>query len=374
MTPQDPPTTPQDTPPPPPPPPPAPPRRLVRTTDDRMLGGVAAGLARHFDLDPALVRIAFVVLSLLGGSGIAIYAILWLVLPTTDAPAPLGTGTGTSTSGTQKAVLIGLLVMALCVLPFTSGGVFFAFPALFGLAVVGAIGVLLWRAVGGESQPGLARAAVIVVVITGAATLGLGAGLAAAFGGGTIVAVTVIVAGAALVIGGIAGGARWLIVPALVLALPLAIVAATDLDLRGGVGQRDYRPASMQDLRHSYRLGVGELRLDLRYVALPAGRTDLNVHVGVGRAEITVPDTVCVQTRGRVGIGEVLRFGRSSNGIDVNLDHRPGAPAGTPVLFLDTDAGVGQIQIDHQPGSRSSEWGRWNTGGAGAGTQRACLS
>ena len=51
-------------------------------------------------------------------------------------------------------------------------------------------------------------------------------------------------AGVALVVAAFAGGARWLIVPALVLVLPLAIVAAADIDVDGGVGERQYRPAT----------------------------------------------------------------------------------------------------------------------------------
>src|SRR5437762_1493871 len=78
----------------------------------------------------------------------------------------------------------------------------------------------------------------------GAIVLGLGAAAAVAFGAGAAVAAVVLAAGIVLIIGAFAGGARWLIAPALILAIPVAIVSAADLDLKGGVGQRDYRPAS----------------------------------------------------------------------------------------------------------------------------------
>ena len=57
------------------------PRRLTRPRDGRWLGGVAAGLGAYFDLSPAIYRIAFVALSLAGGTGILLYIAAWLVIP-----------------------------------------------------------------------------------------------------------------------------------------------------------------------------------------------------------------------------------------------------------------------------------------------------
>src|SRR5688572_19156085 len=56
-------------------------RRLVRRTEGRVIGGVAGGLADHLGLDPAIFRIAFIALSVMGGFGIVAYLIAWLVLP-----------------------------------------------------------------------------------------------------------------------------------------------------------------------------------------------------------------------------------------------------------------------------------------------------
>lgn len=57
-------------------------RRLFRS-GDRMLGGVCAGLAEYFDLDPTLVRIAYIVLSILSAAfpGALVYIILWILIP-----------------------------------------------------------------------------------------------------------------------------------------------------------------------------------------------------------------------------------------------------------------------------------------------------
>src|SRR4051794_35537181 len=174
MTPQDPPAT--------------TPRRIARPSSDRIAGGVAAGLARHFGLDAALVRVAFVVLALFGGSGILLYAILWLLLPSEDGPAAIGPEAST----TRKLLLIGLIVVGIASLPFTGPSLFFAGPALFAVAVVSAIGVLAWRAAGGEGNATVTRVAALVLAIAGALVLGLGAGIAAALGAGTVVAVVVV--------------------------------------------------------------------------------------------------------------------------------------------------------------------------------------
>lgn len=62
-------------------------RSLYRDVDDRILGGVCAGLSEFFDVEALWVRIAFVVLFLLGGSGLLIYLILWLVVPAARSSA-----------------------------------------------------------------------------------------------------------------------------------------------------------------------------------------------------------------------------------------------------------------------------------------------
>lgn len=57
-------------------------RRLFRSSD-RMLGGVCAGLAEYFDLDPTLVRIGYLVLSIISAAfpGLLVYIILWIIVP-----------------------------------------------------------------------------------------------------------------------------------------------------------------------------------------------------------------------------------------------------------------------------------------------------
>ena len=56
-------------------------KRLTRSATDRKLAGVCAGIAEYFDIDPTVVRIGWVVFSLLGGSGLLAYILCALIIP-----------------------------------------------------------------------------------------------------------------------------------------------------------------------------------------------------------------------------------------------------------------------------------------------------
>ena len=57
------------------------PKRLYRDPENRVAGGVCSGLGAYFSIDPVWFRLAFVVAVLIGGSGVLLYLILWIVLP-----------------------------------------------------------------------------------------------------------------------------------------------------------------------------------------------------------------------------------------------------------------------------------------------------
>jgi len=57
------------------------PQTLSRPVQDRMLGGVAAGIARYLSVDVTVVRIVFAVLAIMGGAGIPLYIAGWLLIP-----------------------------------------------------------------------------------------------------------------------------------------------------------------------------------------------------------------------------------------------------------------------------------------------------
>jgi phage shock protein PspC (stress-responsive transcriptional regulator) len=91
--------------------------RLRQSSDDRVLAGVCGGIAETLDVDPTLVRLVFTVLALAGGTGLALYAALWLymrghhwiaVAPLIFAGSLVLLALGLSWTTTVAVVLIGV--------------------------------------------------------------------------------------------------------------------------------------------------------------------------------------------------------------------------------------------------------------------------
>jgi phage shock protein C len=75
-------------------------RRLMKSRTDRMIDGVCGGVAAYFSIDPTLVRVAWVLLTLMGGSGIILYIVAMIIMPKEAAPvaapqAPVDPAAGT---------------------------------------------------------------------------------------------------------------------------------------------------------------------------------------------------------------------------------------------------------------------------------------
>lgn len=62
--------------------------QLTRSRSDRMIAGVCGGLARYFNIDPVIVRLAFVLAVFAGGMSPLIYVVLWIVMPEEGAAQP----------------------------------------------------------------------------------------------------------------------------------------------------------------------------------------------------------------------------------------------------------------------------------------------
>ena len=291
-------TTSQESPTPTPPPEP---KRLVRSRR-RMIAGVAGGLGRYFGVDPVLFRIGLVALTFFGGVGFFVYAAIWLFVPA---------------EGSTKAPL----------------GVRF----FHGDRAV-------WKRVG-----------LISAVIVGSMLAAVASAWATGTGSGTYVAGAVIVLGLAMVAAAFRGGARWLILPALAIALPAGVVSASGADFHGGVGDRSYRPATMSDVRDHYRLGVGHLEVDLRDVEFTAGDHHLDVELGTGDLEVIVPKDVCVATTAEVGAGYVGALDRETSGLDVDWSNTPTPPAGVPRLVVDAEVGMGAFFVSERPVGRDHD-------------------
>ena len=61
------------------------PRKLHRSADQRMLLGVCGGLSEYFDIDATIIRIVFALAALFGGSGIIVYVVLALIMPSAES-------------------------------------------------------------------------------------------------------------------------------------------------------------------------------------------------------------------------------------------------------------------------------------------------
>jgi phage shock protein PspC (stress-responsive transcriptional regulator) len=327
------------------------PRRLLRSRSNRVIGGVCGGLGRYFNVDPILFRIGAIALALVGGAGVLLYLAALVLIPS-ESP---GAAAQPPAEGRSRALTIAVVALVLLVAwPFLLGGGLIAAGILLPLAFLVGAGVLVWWIVSGEGPSGDAgdiarRAALGIGVLILCGVIALGGAWAAAAGGGGVVAALVIASGLAILAGAFLKPVRWLILPAVTLALSAGAIAASGIDLDGGVGDKSYRPASAIDLRDRYELGIGELEIDLRETDLPAGDSPLRIDVGVGEARVIVPDDVCVATDADVGLGEVRIFERDSGGVDVDVLDEPDASPDTTRLMVNADVGVGALNVVHDP-------------------------
>ncbi|HDO06271.1 MAG TPA: PspC domain-containing protein [Bacteroidetes bacterium] len=70
-------------------------KRLYRNTYNKVVGGVASGLAEYFDVDVIIFRLLFVLLVLFGGGGLLAYIIMWIVVPAKPIPFQYNNASGT---------------------------------------------------------------------------------------------------------------------------------------------------------------------------------------------------------------------------------------------------------------------------------------
>jgi phage shock protein PspC (stress-responsive transcriptional regulator) len=277
-------------------------RPLLRSRDDRVLWGVAGGLAEHIGFNPTLVRIAFVVLCLFGGAGVLAYLVLAVALPEDD-----GSGKPVEESVWARLGKVALVCLLIAV----------------GLCVA----------------VGLAAASAWVT----------------ATGHGTVVAAVVIAVGIGLIAAAFANVRRrvtpGLLTLALVLGIPAGAVAAADIDIDSSIGERTYTPTVVADIpADGYELGTGQLVVDLRQLPWAKGQTiPVSAHLGMGQMIVSVPKRVCVDGHATGKAGELVVAGDVSHGIDPDVD-QGSSTSDAPRLDLDADIQLGQIIVtDEDP-------------------------
>jgi len=284
-------------------------KRLERSRSDRKLAGVCGGLARYFDIHPAVYRVGFVVLTLLGGAGILIYLAAALVMPDEGHEDSFATA-ALRNRRDRPWPLIGLGLVAVALVTLLSRATLWPHgDAWILLLIAGA--AILWITRQGKRAPADAAA---LATEDSRRIRRLVKRL-------TIALVTLT---ALLLVGA-------------------AVVAATfNVHLGNGVGDRTYVVGGTQDLRGSYKLGIGEMILDLRNVPFTKAETHVKARVDIGSLRVIVPRDVALQVRGDAQLGEVHILGKSDDGRHARSSI---VQSGNHVLVLDTHVGIGQVRV-----------------------------
>lgn len=359
-------------------------RRLRRRAGDRVVGGVASGIADYFNVDPVLVRAAFAGLLIFAGAGLVLYVVGWLLIPAQGEEDSIAEAAirrlarRTGRFGTALLVL-GAIVVASPWLSYYGGPFYIQAEVLWAIAivVVGAILILGRQGRVGESrqlataaQPpaldaqastwpvptarprdrsplGWYMLAAVLLVVGALAVVDNVAGVAVTlgqyFGSGLLVL------GVGLVVAAWWGRARLLILLGMA-ALPLAVSAAfINVPLDGGIGEHEYRPQSLGELQDEYRLASGSIWLDLRHLQAGPEPIVIAASVGVGRLNVLVPEDARVEVLARLDGGQISLFDGYQTGTGL-LDRveRPGL-AGGPSMVLTLEAGIGTIWVQRAP-------------------------
>ncbi|MDQ1495680.1 MAG: hypothetical protein QOG69_2163 [Actinomycetota bacterium] len=381
-------------------------RNLRRSSDDRVIAGVCGGLGRYTGLDPIIFRIVLATLAVFGGIGLLLYALAWLLVPQDNAATSEAHRIFQGHAGvlpTLAAIGVGIIGV-LAVVDVAHHGIRGPLALIVILAVI--VFVVVSRRNNGGSRAGgpyaatgapyAAPVAFVPPTATGTtAPLGPPAGFAPsrpayvppppppprpprepsmllplALSAGVVIAgvlfaldasrsidisaqavfaAALLTIGLALVIGTWIGRARALIAVGVVLAVLLAITAAIDVPLRGGIGSRLYNPTSVADLKSSYHLGIGDQTIDLSQLQLGGKTVNVTATVGMGRLIVDVPADVKVVTHGHTGAGDLRIFDVLSSGTDVTRTitsaASSAAAASSGEIDLDVRVGLGQVLV-----------------------------
>jgi len=347
--------------------------RLRRTAYDRKVAGVAGGIARHLDIDPVIVRVAFVVLAFFGGAGLLVYGVCWLLVPqdgSNDATVRLD-----ERSRTVALAIVGGIA-ALMLIGDSWGGWGFPWP----LAIIAVVALLIVNgrnrtdpppgpvAPPGTTYPAAAYQAVpsmplpprsprrrgpilfwftLAVIALGIGVLGIVdlAGLAVA--DSAYPALALGASGVMLVVGAFYGRAGGLILLGLIAAVATAgATAAQEVDAE----RIDETPQTAASVESRYELTGGEIELDLTEVEdLDSldGRT-IRLDARFGRIQVVLPPGLDVLVNADIeAAGTTRLFGSSEDRSDTaQLDGGTDVPA----ITIDAQVSFGEIEIDTDGG------------------------
>lgn len=362
--------------------------QLRRSRDDRYVAGVAGGLGRHFGIDPTIVRVLLIALTIVGGAGLLVYAAVWLLVPEDgEAHAVIPAG--------DEIVKIALMVAVVIAIFSTVGsswwwggrGLFWPAIAAVVLAVVigayrgnhppkeptaqaGTVGFTTPatspgtttydappagpapRPVSPPPAPRPRRTGLVLfwptlaLILIGFGVLGIYANnhhvIASSW---PALALTII--GAMLAVGAFVGRPGGLIILGLLTIPPLLITSVAE-NFHWENHTVNYTPTSVIAVQDSYHVGNGRMVIDLSRVSDPAqlaGR-EITADMNIGRLTVYLPRGVATDVTGSLDVaGDVQIGGRDQSGFDPSLSHafNTGAPSG--VLTLNVHGRIGQIEV-----------------------------
>lgn len=346
---------------------------IRRSTTDKHIAGVSGGLGRHFDIDPVVFRVAFVVLSFFGGAGLLLYAAGWLLLPLDDGSR----ATLDLDNRSRSVALVGVCVLAaLALIGDAWGPGWFPWPLIL-------VGLIVWlvltrkdrreaREQVDAARTGLAYADPEQPPTTAPplrprnprkrgpilfwytlALIGIGVGILGVFDlagfdvlGSAYPALVLGIIATMLLVGAFYGRAGGLILLGLITAVVLSLSTVAD---RWDGSQIRETPASAAELDSHYEASMGEVVLDLTEIEdldELDGR-DIRVDLDMGRIEVIVPRdlTVDVDARMEAG-GDIWLFGERDGrtwAYSMTSLQRGGADA--PEIDLDLDLSFGEIRV-----------------------------
>ncbi|HEY5304184.1 MAG TPA: PspC domain-containing protein [Acidimicrobiales bacterium] len=286
------------------------PPHLRRSRQRRLLGGVAGGISERFDVNAYLVRAIFLVLAFLWGLGVAIYLVMWVVVPSVPNDGEDSRERTRASVSTSHRLTVAVLAAVVAL-------------AILTLAVVRPVNVL---------GPSIGVVWIVFLVV--------------------LAIVAIRTPARRLTFRRIAG-IVFLIGTSLVILLVsgfMAFVASTGVSLSGGNGDHFFGPTSLAQVRHVYRTEFGVSTVNLSGVEFPTTGFSLLASVAAGQLNIVVPADAVVSLSTNVGAGTV------ASGFDLQgVQTRPyvSQPSGlspaqlrsSPHVTIDARVGAGQIDI-----------------------------